>query len=64
MPLSGGFTACTLTWFCNAAAIAFKKKSFRPYFEQEENYLFFHQMIPRIMDANHGQCRQSRAMGD
>ena len=33
------------------AAIAFKKKSFRRYFEEEENYIWFHQVIARLVDA-------------
>ena len=33
------------------AAIAFKKKSFRRYFEKEENYVWFHQVIARLVDA-------------
>ena len=32
-------------------AIAFKKKSFRKYFDHEDNYLYFHQCVSRVFDA-------------
>ena len=36
-------------WFF--AAIAFKKRSFRKYFDTEANYLWFHQTIARLFQA-------------
>ena len=33
------------------SAIAFKKKSFRKYFDNEKNYLYFHQCAARVFEA-------------
>ena len=33
------------------SAIPFKKRSFRPYFRDEENWLLFHQLISRLLRA-------------
>ena len=33
------------------SAIAFKKKSFRKYFDHEHNYLYFPQCVARVFDA-------------